>query len=137
MAEYGHQWKKATSLGLACFLATLIGGCPFNPERTLVFHEDDSGSDVTVDDGTRLTAVLSGNASTGYEWEVTELDTAVLEHTGTTYGPDCGMTGCGGTEYWTFTALSPGRATVRMVYHRPWEEEEPTRTFELTVAVTD
>ena len=27
--------------------------------------------------------------------------------------------------------------TLRMIYHQPWEEVEPSRTFELSVTVTE
>ncbi|UCC30606.1 MAG: protease inhibitor I42 family protein [Phycisphaerales bacterium] len=138
MTKSGHSLRLSASAGLMCFLAALTGGCPFAPGQTLILDADDSGGDVNVRVGARVLLVLSGNASTGYEWEITELDTSVLEHTRTSYRSACTipMPGCGEIETWRFTALSPGSTILRMIYHRPWEEVEPARTFELTVTVT-
>jgi len=103
-----------------------------------MLEEGDSGTEVSLTVGAQLWIVLSGNASTGYVWEVTDLDTAVLELTATTSRSQCTipMPGCGQVETWKFTALSPGSTVLNMVYHRPWEDVEPSRTFTLTVTVT-
>ena len=124
--------------GAGCLLVVLVGGCPFVPAGSLVFEAEDSGSDVTVDVGAKLIVRLASNASTGYQWELAELDTAVVEHTSTTFRSACRIPtpGCGGTDTWTFTALSPGSTALRMVYHRSWEDQEPAETFELNVTVT-
>jgi predicted secreted protein len=128
--------KSRVSNVIACTSLVLIAGCPL-VGPTLIFTEDDSGATASLAVGETLAVVLSGNASTGYEWEITELDTAVLANTGTTYRPHCYMPGCGETGTWTFTALSPGSTTLRMIYHQPWEDVEPSRTFELFVTVAD
>ena len=137
MAASRHFRKPSVCVVLSLFVLIFMAGCPFTQGWIQFLDEDDSGSAVTVDVGGRLYVSLSGNASTGYEWEVAEMDEAILEHTGTTYRPHCGMPGCGETGSWRFTALSPGTTTLRMIYHRPWEEEEPDRVFELTVTATE
>ena len=139
MTKSEHSMRHSASVGLMGVFLLLICGCPFVPGQTLMLNADDSGSDVTVRVGARLLVTLSSNASTGYEWEVTDLDTAVLENAGTTYRSSCAipMPGCGEIKTWTFTALAPGSTSLRMIYHRPWEDEEPERTFELTVTVTE
>jgi predicted secreted protein len=134
MEREDHLKKSRISLALLCASLALIAGCPL-VGPTLTFTEDESGTTASLAVGETLAVVLSGNASTGYEWEITELDTAVLANTGTSYRPHCYMPGCGETGTWTFTALTPGSMTLRMIYHRPWEDEEPSRTFELTVSV--
>ena len=135
MRESWQSLRRLVSVGLVCLFAALMGGCPFVPVQTVT--EDDSGGDVTLRVEGRVRVVLSGNASTGYEWELTELDTSVLEHTDTTSrGCLIPMPGCGQIETWTFTALSPGSTSLRMIYHQPWLDVEPDRTFELTVTVT-
>ena len=139
MTRSKQSLKLSASVGLMGVFLLLMSGCPFIPGQTLRLDADDTGSDLTVPVGTRLLVTLSGNASTGYEWEITDLDTAVLENTGTTSRSSCAipMPGCGEIKTWTFTALAPGSTSLRMIYHRPWEDEEPTRTFELTVTVTE
>lgn len=123
---------------LPCTLLVLTCGCPLSPGQTVILDENDSGTEVSLNVGSRLWIVLSGNASTGYEWEVTDLDSAVLEHTDTSSRSQCAIPkpGCGQIEAWKFTALSPGSTTLNMVYHRPWEDTEPSRTFTLGITVT-
>ncbi len=123
--------------GLVILLCALIGGCPLLLVETLRFEENDSGATVTAGVGAKVLVSLSGNQSTGYAWEVTEVDDAVLEHTNTSFRADCGMPGCGEQGLWTFTALAPGTTTLGMVYHRSWEEVDPLRTFEITVTVEE
>ena len=137
MATSRHLTKPLMCVGLSLFVLIFMTGCPFTQGWILFLDEDDSGSEVTVNVGGRVYVSLFGNSSTGYTWEITELDEAILEHTGTTYRPDCVMPGCGETERWQFTALSSGTTTLRMIYHRSWEEEEPSNTFELTVVVRE
>jgi predicted secreted protein len=124
-------------VGLSLFILIFMAGCPCDQGWILFLDEDDSGTLVAGDVGGRLYLSLSGNASTGAVWEVTELDEAILAHTGSTTQRHCMMSGCPETKTWEFTALSPGTTTLRMIYHRPWEEAEPDRTFELTVVVQE
>ena len=137
MTVSSQALKWSVSVGFVCFLVVFAGGCPL-PGPTLSLDADDSGSDVTLEVGQRMDVYLDSNASTGFEWELAELDTSVLEHTSTSFRSGCviPMPGCGGTDKWTFTAVSPGTTPLRMIYHRTWEEEEPAETFELNVTVT-
>ena len=138
MTKLWHSLRRSASVGLVLLLGLLISGCPFAPVQTVILGENDSGGDVTMRVGARLIVVLRGNASTGYEWELAELDGSVVEHTdwSSQYGCAASVDGCAHTERWTYTALSPGSTTLRMIYHQPWEEVEPARTFELSVTVT-
>jgi len=138
MAKPRRLLKRPFHLYLPCTLLVLTGGCPLIPGQTVILEEGDSGAEVSVSVGAQLWIVLSGNASTGYEWEVIDLNTAVLEHTVTGSRSQCAipMPGCGQVETWRFTALSPGSTVLNMVYHRPWEDVEPSRTFTLNVTVT-
>ncbi|MBU0717721.1 MAG: protease inhibitor I42 family protein [Planctomycetes bacterium] len=134
MTGISHSLKRSGVVGFMCFL---VGGCPLVAGLALVFDEGDSGSTITAQVGQKLKVVLDSNASTGYEWELTDLDPLVVEHSDTVYqGCSVPIPGCGGTETWTFTALSPGSTVLRLIYHRPWEDSEPAATFELTVTVT-
>jgi len=123
---------------LPCTILVLSGGCPLIPGQAVILDENDSGTEVSLSVEGQLRIVLSGNASTGYEWELTDLDEAVLEHTSTSSRSQCTIPqpGCGQIETWKFTALSPGSTTLTMVYHRPWEDVEPARTFTLSITVT-
>ena len=138
MTESSHALKRSVLVGFVCSLVVFAGGCPFPAGGTVSFVADDSGRDVTVDVGAKLIVKLASNPSTGYAWELDELDTAVVEHTTTSFRTSCLIPtpGCGGTDTWTFTAVAPGTTLLRMIYHQSWEDEEPAETFELNVTVT-
>ncbi len=83
---------------------------------------------------------LESNPTTGYRWEVIEIDEAVVIQVGDavfeTISPeDPPLPGAGGTETFQFDAIGPGETTLKLVYHRPWEDETPLDTFTLTVIV--
>lgn len=138
MTESHHSFRSSVPIAVACFFVAFAGGCPFPLGETLVLDKNDSGGTVAVRAGDSLSVTLYGNMSTGYAWQIADLDETVMEHIDTTY---CGCLiptfGCGEFGTWTLTALSASSAAPRMVYHQPWTDVAPTRTFDLTVAVTN
>ena len=90
--------------------------------------------------GDTLVIQLASNPSTGFTWEVKDLDAAMLEPVGEPEFKDAdtppGLVGAGGTLSTTFHALKPGSTTLTLVYHRPWETDvEPIDTFTVTITV--
>jgi inhibitor of cysteine peptidase len=112
-------------------------GC-LRPE-TREFTARDSGRTVTLPIGTHFTVRLASNVSTGYGWQLTALDQAVVRNTGNHYiAPEAPLPGAGGVEEWDFAVQATGTTTLEMEYRRPWEQgAPPVDTFELTVVVTD
>ncbi|MDO9348858.1 MAG: protease inhibitor I42 family protein [Anaerolineales bacterium] len=99
----------------------------------------DNGKSVTSNAGETLVIELGANPSTGFSWEVSELDTAILaqvgefEYHGTSIVP---MPGSGGTQTLTLKALQPGQTTVTLIYHRSWEKDvPPAEAFTIQVTV--
>ncbi|MFC1636586.1 protease inhibitor I42 family protein [Planctomycetota bacterium] len=43
--------------------------------------------------------------------------------------------GAGGWEIFRFKTASAGQITLKLVYHRPWENVEPLKTFSIEVIV--
>ena len=81
--------------------------------------------------------------STGYWWEVAELDEQVLRQVGDVvfvpdYVPEPGFVGGPpGKQIATFEVVGAGNATINMVYRRPWETDvEPVDTFTLNVTAS-
>jgi inhibitor of cysteine peptidase len=99
--------------------------------------EADHGQTLELRSGERLEVALPGNPTTGYGWELAEVDTAVLRLVGEiAYRQEGEGLGAGGVFTATFEAASPGRTAVRLHYLRPWEREQaPERIFEVTVVV--
>ena len=127
--------KDSAMLGLAGGLVFLTGCF-----GTRLGAADDGGT-VTTRVGALLTVALASNPTTGFEWQLTEMDETVLENTGQRYVSSPSLiplVGAGGTEIWEFVARSEGTTTLRLEYRRPFEPEDldPEDSFEVTVVVT-
>jgi inhibitor of cysteine peptidase len=106
----------------------------------VVLSEADSGSQVKLSPGQTLEVTLESNPTTGYGWEVSEVDGAVLAQVGeaefqqaSTEGKE--LVGVGGTETFRFNAAN-GETTLSLVYRRSWEKGvEPAKTFVVQIVV--
>ena len=132
---------KVKRLVALCLAGALVGvaGCDlWGP--VLRLNADDNGSTVSIPVGGRIIVSLEANPTTGYDWELIELDPAVVESTDVSYVPDPappGWVGGGGTAVWQFTALAEGETALRLEYGRDFEpEEDPADVFEITITVT-
>jgi inhibitor of cysteine peptidase len=106
-------------------------------------HVDENGADsqVELEQGQILVVTLESNPTTGYRWEQAKNQESILEQMGEAeFKPsDTGeppLVGAGGWEIFRFKAISAGRMTLQLVYHRSWEEGvEPLKTFSFQVVV--
>jgi len=113
---------------------------PVEPEEVNI-DENDDGSQVELMQGQILVVTLESNPTTGYSWEVVETQESILEQMGEaefkqseTGEPP--LVGAGGWEIFRFKAISAGQTSLKLVYHRPWEEGvEPVKTFSIQVIV--
>jgi inhibitor of cysteine peptidase len=90
--------------------------------------------------GNVLIVTLESNPTTGYSWQISQIDDGVLRQEGSPQyipdSPDSDKVGSGGVEILRFKALATGETDVQLIYHRPWEEDvEPLETFSLQVIV--
>jgi inhibitor of cysteine peptidase len=116
-------------------LLILTTGCG---QQKLALTAADNGSQVEVAVGQQILVTLDGNPSTGYSWDVKDLETSLLEQVGEAKFESSApsLVGSGGTQTLTFKALQAGTTTLTLVYHRPWETEvEPIDTFSVTVVI--
>ncbi len=119
----------------------LFEGIPPVELEEVNVDEDDDGSQVELEQGQILVVTLESNPTTGYGWEVAEIQESILEQMGEAdFEPsDEGeppMVGAGGWEIFSFEAISAGQTTLQLVYRRPWEEGvEPINTFSIEVVV--
>ncbi len=116
------------------------GGTPCKLKTFL--NATDNNTTINATAGEFLVVTLEGNPTTGYTWEVTEpLDDLVLRQVGDiAFVQDYaepGLVGVPGVQIATFEVVGAGDATIKMVYHRPWETEvEPVDTFTLNVTAS-
>lgn len=100
--------------------------------------EGDDGSAVELPGvGGQLVVVLEGNPSTGYMWEVDEVDGAILQQVGEPeFRALSDLVGAGGLSILRFQAVATGRTMLRLAYRRPWENDvEPLKMFEVYIEV--
>lgn len=101
---------------------------------------EDNGSEVVLAAGQVLEVTLESNPTTGFSWQVSEVDGAVLAQVGEAVfqqAPTEGeqLVGAGGVETLQFAA-SPGETTLTLEYRRPWEKDvDPLETFTVQVTV--
>jgi len=124
--------KPLTFLGILVLLFGLAG-C----DKKVTVSSAMNGGSVKLEKGQVLVLKLASNPTTGYDWEISGLDTSILQQTGDVkYKSDSMLTGSGGTDTWTFTAISSGQTHLSLIYHRGWEKDiPPLETFELDIVV--
>lgn len=113
----------------------LAAGC--SPASTPLTMSD-NGRQVTLHPGDRLVIALEGNPSTGYTWEVVQVDSSLLSEQGPVQfkAASTGLVGAPGIQTLTFKALKAGTATLTLGYLRPWEKGVlPANTFQITVSI--
>jgi len=116
-------------------LLTALSACGASNEVKL--DAGDAGSQVELKAGQTLVISLEGNPTTGYTWEVAELDEQVLRQIGQAeFKPESDAIGAGGVQTLRFETVNSGQTTLKLVYRRPWEEDvEPAETFSVQVVV--
>ena len=97
---------------------------------------NDNGSQVELKTDQTLVISLEGNPTTGYTWEVDEVDEGVLRQVGEAeFEPESDAVGAGGVQILHFEPVSSGQTSLDLVYHRSWEDEQPQETFSIQVTV--
>ncbi len=114
--------------------ALILTAC--NP-KTIKINSDDNGTTVEIKKGETLLLSISGNPTTGYNWEVESVDQNVLQSAGEPdYKSDSMLIGSGGTYKFKFTAVNVGVTPLKLKYWRSFEPENPpVETFEVKVVV--
>lgn len=116
-----------------CFLLALGAG----NVQALDLTGQESGRSVTVPVGEVVSITLGGNPTTGYAWELADVDRAVLApDPEPAYVADSALSGAGGKYTFRLTARAAGSTAVQLVYRRSWEKGlPPLERFDLQVSV--
>lgn len=102
----------------------------------IVVGTDGNNRTTTMSVGEELAVALPDNPSTGYVWELAEIDRGLLNQEGGPIfrGPSA-VPGTPGTSVWTFTAAKSGNSRLSLVSVRPWDRANPAQRFTMTVNV--
>ncbi len=128
------MFRSAMLIALALFLTMALSAC--GPGATRL-SKTDAGKTIELRAGDKLQVVLEGNPTTGYQWQVREVDAAVLKVSGEPeYKSESSLTGAGGQYTFHFESLAPGQTVLQLIYHRPFEKNvAPIETYQVTVVV--
>jgi inhibitor of cysteine peptidase len=87
--------------------------------------------------GDTIKVTIEGNPTTGFIWETEDLNIAQLQQLGEPeYTAASNLLGSAGTYVFTFKVVGSGETSLKLIYHRTWEENvQPEQTFEVTVLV--
>ncbi len=100
---------------------------------------DYNGWQIELTKGQTFNVTLEANPSTGYSWEVVEINNNILRQIGEPgYQPIYNFTGVGAPEMqiFRFEAIGTGRTTLGLVYRRPWEKDiAPLNNFSVELVV--
>ena len=127
--------KKTLLVSIGLFLTMLLftscGG------GTQIISEDAAGQTVTVKTGETIAINLKGNPTTGFSWQMLDLNTAILVQQGDpAYKADSSLIGSGGMYTYTFKAAGAGTQTLVFNYARAWETNiPPAKIFSITIKV--
>jgi inhibitor of cysteine peptidase len=91
----------------------------------------DNGKQITLKSGEVITLTLESNPTTGYSWQVIEINNATLTQVGEVEYKSDGrnIPGAGGTETFHFEAIGAGETMLELGYMRPWESVQPLEIF--------
>jgi inhibitor of cysteine peptidase len=89
--------------------------------------------------GDVMRVLLSSNPSTGYSWQPSANNDAILQAGSVRVAvPPGAKPGTGGVATLTFTAKATGKDQLVLAYRRPWEKNTaPAKSYTLDVAVAD
>lgn len=136
MAARNRPHSRMFAVILFACAALLAGGCASGATPRRLTQADD-GQLVELRPGERLEVTLAGNPTTGYLWEVAEVDSAVLRLVGkVSYHQEGAGIGAGGVFTATLEAVAAGRTDLRLVYQRPFERDQPpAQAFAVRIVV--
>ena len=118
------------------------------PAEEVTLTMQDKDATLTIKSGEVFHIVLEGNITTGYTWEVGELEEALLQQQGemeyrqpessTDSTAEEPLAGAPGEFSFSFKALRAGDTELRLIYHRTFEPDvAPLDEFSITVHIVD
>jgi len=98
--------------------------------ESMKLSENDSGKTVEITVGDELDVTLQANPTTGYVWEVSSIDSSILQSNKADFVANDSAIGAGGLEIIKFHTLATGKSELKLIFHRPFEQDTPPlKTF--------
>lgn len=120
---------------MAALLAVSASGCSRAADVTVT--EADNGSQIEVKVGSTIDVTLPSSPTTGFNWEVQDLDANLFSQVGEgVFKPESDLLGASGMLTLSFKALAAGEGSLKLIYHRAFEKDiPPEKTFSIEVTI--
>jgi len=117
---------------LPVFLLVLC--CSASSVSPIRLTEKDWGRTIELSVEGVLDVMLKGNPTTGYVWSSAFPDKGIIMQMGEAkFEPDKSARGSGGYIILRFKAAKAGEVLLKLIYHRPFENKPPNKTFEVKI----
>ncbi len=105
--------------------------------QSLNLKIENNGDEFQVARHAEIFLTLPANPTTGYIWNVTDLDTTILDQIGKEeFKAEAQRIGAPGVQTFHFWTIAGGETTLHLIYHRPWEKDKlPLNTFKVMIRV--
>ena len=123
-------------ISILLFPILLLGGCAWGGNNLPQIMIQDKNKNFDFPVGQQFQVVLPSNQSTGYQWQVDDITTGILERVNNEYQvteSNENIVGAGGQEVWTFKVLQTERSHIVMKYRRPWNKLDVANDFLVTI----
>lgn len=120
-------------------MSALLAACATPPPTPVKLTDLNAGETVKLKVAQGMTIELPSTPSTGYTWQVTNMDTNVLIQVGqSTFKASSPAADSPGVETFKFQAFGPGTTALELGYVNSADKAAPpTETYGVTVIVTD
>ena len=128
--------RKKLWIGISLLVMGVLALSACGRPSEIVLNNSNNGSQITLHIGQTLILRLEGNPSTGFTWEVAEINEAVLRQEGDiNFEAESDLPGSPGIQVVRFKPVAAGETDLELVYWRPWETEDPVESYLLRVIV--
>lgn len=120
-------------------LTAVLAACATPPPAPVNINDLNAGQTINLKVAQGLTVELPSTPSTGFSWQVTNIDTNVLTQVGPSkFKASSPAADSPGVETLTFQAFGPGTTALELGYVNSADKgAPPTQTYGVTVVVTD
>lgn len=128
---------KIAGIAVLALLGCVLTVRAVDVPNVVLLTADDNGGNVAFEADQTLEIRLPGNATTGYFWEVVEIETNLLRVAHSAMELTSREIGASGTFVLRLKWVNPGTSTLRLVYKRPWEATATDKSYSVAVVTLD
>jgi predicted secreted protein len=106
---------------LILFLLLLATFSLLSCKETDIISKDQNGNIIPIHFDTDFEIALKSNPSTGFSWEITDIDSSKIHFKERYFTSEDTLPGASGIEHIVFKAIQKGKSSLKLGYLRSWE----------------